>query len=406
MMRSRPVGKFLQLALRQRPRARHLVEPDAEFVALELVDAEFVERLADVEIALAGGDDADLRIAPAGGDGAVELVGAHEGQHGVALEVVQPRFLRQHRIAEADVEAALRHAEIIGRDDLDAIEAAVDRGGRLDGLVHRLQRHPGAGVARHRPAVEAVIEHFLNARGVQDRDHHVDEVVFGLVRGGRRFRGVIVAHQRQHAAVLRGAGEIGVAEDVAGAVDARALAVPHGEHAIELAFAAQLGLLRAPDGGGGEVFVEPALEADVAFFELPLGADELLVEAGERGAAIAADEAGGVAPGAAVELLLHQAQPHQRLEAGDEHATLAEVVLVVELDVSQRHYAGLRRPVCPRAADIARGAVGSIEIVSGALMGNANRLTDLIISPVGNVAQGKVPAPGRQRTLAHCAARF
>ncbi len=76
-------------------------------------------------------------------------------------------------------------------------------------------------------------------------------------------RGVVVAHQREHAAMLRGAGEIGVAEDVAGAVDARALAVPHAEHAIELAFAAQLRLLRAPQRGGGEVFVEPGLEFDV-----------------------------------------------------------------------------------------------------------------------------------------------
>src|SRR2546429_7382426 len=66
------------------------------------------------------------------------------------------------------------------------------------------------------------------------------------------FRSVVVAHQRQHTAVARGAGEIGVAQRVARAVDARALAVPHAEHAIEPALAAQLGLLRAPQRGGGE----------------------------------------------------------------------------------------------------------------------------------------------------------
>ena len=86
---------------------------------------------------------------------------------------------------------------------------------------------------------------------------------FGLMRGGGGFRGVVVAHQREHAAVLRGAGEIGVAEHVAGAVDARALAVPHAEHAVELALAAQLGLLRAPERGGGELLVEAGLELDV-----------------------------------------------------------------------------------------------------------------------------------------------
>ena len=45
------------------------------------------------------------------------------------------------------------------------------------------------------------------------------------------------------AAVLGCAGVVGVAEDIAGAVDAGPLAVPDAEHAVVLAFAAQLGLL-------------------------------------------------------------------------------------------------------------------------------------------------------------------
>ena len=76
----------------------------------------------------------------------------------------------------------------------------------LDRLVHRLKRHPGAGEARHRPPVQAVIENLLHSGGIQDRNHHIDEVIFGLMRGGRRLRGVVVTHQRQNAAVLRGAG--------------------------------------------------------------------------------------------------------------------------------------------------------------------------------------------------------
>ena len=74
---------------------------------------------------------------------------------------------------------------------------------------------------------------------------------------------MVVAHQRDHAAILGGAGEIGVAENVAGAVDAGALAVPHAEYAIELALAAQFGLLRAPQRGGGEFLVDAGLELDV-----------------------------------------------------------------------------------------------------------------------------------------------
>ncbi len=204
MMRSRPSANSCSSRRLSGHGAADLVEADAELVAFDLVDAEFVERLADVEIALAGGDDADLRVAAARGDGAVELVGAHEREHGVALEIVQAGFLRQDRIVEADVETAVRHrgnrsgVTMLIRSRLASI-AAVE----LDGLVHRLERHPGAGEARHGPAVEAVIENLLNAGRVQDRDHHVDEVIFGLVRGGGGFGGVVVAHQRQHAAVFR-----------------------------------------------------------------------------------------------------------------------------------------------------------------------------------------------------------
>ena len=66
-------------------------------IAGDLVDAELIERLAHVEIAFAGGDDADLRLAAARSDVVIDLVGAQEGEHGVALEIVQPRFLRQNR---------------------------------------------------------------------------------------------------------------------------------------------------------------------------------------------------------------------------------------------------------------------------------------------------------------------
>ena len=101
---------------------------------------------------------------------------------------------------------------------------------------------------------------------------------------------MVVAHQGDDAAVLRRAGKIGVAEDVAGAIDARALAVPHAEHAIELAFAAQFGLLAAPQRSGGEFLVDAWLELDVGGGDLAAGAHELLVEAAERRAAIAGDD--------------------------------------------------------------------------------------------------------------------
>ena len=140
-----------------------------------------------------------------------------------------------------------------------------------------------------------------------------------------------------HAAMLRGAGEIGVAEGVAGAVDARALAVPHAEHAIELAFAAQFGGLRPGERGRGEVFIGAGVKQDVVGLETRPGAHELLVEGAERRAAIARHVAGRVEAGAAVALLLHQAQAHQRLKTADENAAFSEVVFVVEANRQKRH---------------------------------------------------------------------
>src|SRR5688572_29154335 len=98
-----------------------------------------------------------------------------------------------------------------------------------------------------------------------------------------------------------------MAENVAAAVDARALAVPHAEDAVVSALAAQLRLLRAPERGGRKVFIDPGLEADMRSIEKLLRALELLVEAAERRAAIAGDQPRCIEPGAAVALALHQA---------------------------------------------------------------------------------------------------
>ena len=155
---------------------------------------------------------------------------------------------------------------------------------------------------------------------------------------------MVVAHQGEHAAMLRGAGGVGVAQHVAGAVDARPFAVPDAEHAVVLAFAAHLGLLRAPQRGRGKVLVEAGLEHDVVRLEDAFGALELVVEPAQRRAAIAGDIARGIEAGAPVALLLHQAHADQRLVAGDEHAAFREVVFVRERDLPERHGAFVRDP--------------------------------------------------------------
>ena len=59
---------------------------------------------------------------------------------------------------------------------------------------------------------------------------------------------MIVAGDGENPSPTRGAGMVGMLEDVAGAVDPRALAVPHAEDPVVAGAAEQIELLRAPDG--------------------------------------------------------------------------------------------------------------------------------------------------------------
>ena len=182
---------------------------------------------------------------------------------------------------------------------------------------------PDAGEARHRPAVEAVIEDLLHAGRIEDRDHHVDEVEFGLMRGGRGFAvwsSPISASTppccevparlawRNTSPVRSTPGPLPYqmpnTPSYLPSPRSSACCVPHS------AVAARSSL-------------RPGWKTMSFGVEDFRGALELLVEPAERRAAIAGDVAGGVQPGAAVALLLHQAQAHERLIAGDEDPALA-----------------------------------------------------------------------------------
>ncbi len=107
---------------------------------------------------------------------------------------------------------------------------------------------------------------------------------------------MIVAAEREDAAVAGGAGGVGLLQHVARAVDAGRLAVPHAEDAVVVdALAVKADLLRAPDGGGAELLVHPGLEVDVEGIEPRGVAFELLVDAAQRRAAIAGNEGCGLA---------------------------------------------------------------------------------------------------------------
>ena len=265
-------------------------------------------------------------------DDAVEAVGAHVGERGVDLVVEQARLLLEDAVGPADAEAARRQHEVCRNLHLHAMRIDIDRGARLDHVGDALEPDPQAGVARHGEAVQAVVEILLHARRVQHRDAASLEDVFALVRQRGGFGGVVVAGEHQHAAILGGAGRVGVLEHVAAAVHARALAVPDGEHAVILGVVEQIELLRAPDGGRRHVFVHAGLELDVVGLEVFLRFPQRLVQPAEGRAAVAGDEARGVEAGGEVALALQHGQAHQGLGAGEEDTAGIERVLVFQRD--------------------------------------------------------------------------
>ena len=147
---------------------------------------------------------------------------------------------------------------------------------------------------------------------------------------------MVVAGQHQHAAVLRRARVVRMLEDVAAAVDARTLAVPHREDAVVVRARVQVDLLRAPDRSRGEILVQPGLELDVGAIEELLRFPQRLVERAERRAAVAGNESRGVEAGQRVALALQDQESDEGLGAGQVDAAGIERVLVVDIDVAQR----------------------------------------------------------------------
>ena len=144
---------------------------------------------------------------------------------------------------------------------------------------------------------------------------------------------MVVTHQREHAAILAGSGKIGVTEHVAATIDAGSLAVPDRKHAVVFAFAADFGLLCAPDRGRSEILVQTRHEFDVVRIEHALGAMHLLVDAAERRTAITGDQSRGIQPSETVARLLHEQQTHDRLRARSKNTLLREIEDVVQGDM-------------------------------------------------------------------------
>ena len=313
----------------ERPHHAHLIDGEAQAFGFGVVEPEFVQRLADIEVGLAHRDDAEAGVGAAEHH-SVELVGAPVGEGRRDFYLIDALFLAQPVVGPADVHAIGRQV-MVGRGvDFEAVRIDVDRRRGVDRLAQDLEADPEAGVARHLEGMQAPVEIFLDGGRVDDRHAGGDEGGLALVRDRRRLGHVVVAGQHHDAAVPGSAGVVGVLESVAGAIDAGALAVPHAEHAVVARAGIEVDLLRAPQRRGRQVLVGAGLEFDVVLLDEALGLPQRLVEAAERRAAITRYVAGGVEAGGKVALALHHGQSDQSLRAGEIHPARFEYVFVVQ----------------------------------------------------------------------------
>ena len=111
-----------------------------------------------------------------------------------------------------------------------------------------------------------------------------------------------------------------MAENVAAAVDPRALAVPDAEDAVYLLFIGQrVENGRAENGGSGDLFIQAGTKVDVVFIEQLLLAHERQIIAAQRRTLITRDERARLEPGLAVAAHLIDRQTDQGLDASQVH---------------------------------------------------------------------------------------
>ena len=326
-----PGGELPRQLRLQWPHHAHLVQADAQALAAAVIQTKITQGLARIAKGLATGHEAQA-VAGSFDHVVVEAVGADVGQRRVPLVVVQPRLLRQRGVRPANVQTTRRQHEIFWQADLHALRIDLHGGTRFHNFLDGLHAGPDPGKTAQCKRVQAQVQDFLHAGGEKNRQAARLENMVALVRGGGTARYVVIAGDGNDAAPGRGAGHVGVLEDIGAAVHAGALAVPDPEDTV-VAVAARRRkpqLLGAPQRSGGQLLVDAGLEHNVLVAQVGRGLRQRLVITAQRGATIAADQAGGVAALLPVALALQHRQSHQRMYAAHEGRSGRKCIAVLQ----------------------------------------------------------------------------
>ena len=229
-------------------------------------------------IGLAGGHDPETRAGFVEQD-TIEPVHADIVLRRRQPDVESARLLLHRRIGDVEAGVGVR---AFGVTDVEIGDIKGNGGGTIDDIGHRLEADIATRPARHRPTVQAKLQQIVHVGGHEHGNGAGDQRRLALMRHGRGFAGMVVARDHQHAAGARGSRVVAVAKRIAGTIDAGAFAIPIGEHAVIAGGLEQRHLLRAPDGGGGNLLVHPGEEVDMALLQMLLGLPHLDVDLAKR----------------------------------------------------------------------------------------------------------------------------
>ena len=226
---------------------------------------------------------------------------------------------------ERRTEGARRRGMPVGRGS-GRHRGTVERDGRgavCDGRGDA-QRRPQAGLARHPRGVDAQLDHLGRVGGHEHGHAHVGKQALGGRRDGRRLGEGIVADDGHGTAGGRRAGPIRVAQSIDRPVEARGLAVPVADDAVDaLAQRARPGReLGAGHRRGTQFLVDGRQVDDVQRLQQIRAAGELQVVSAQRGTLVAGDERRGLQSARAVGKCAVAHGAHQGLDARQVHGAL------------------------------------------------------------------------------------
>ncbi len=132
----------------------------------------------------------------------------------------------------------------------------VDGGDAVGHRGHDAHPDPRPAEAAEPEGLDAEVEQVLLVGRHQHRGGRVGQRQVGVVGQGRRLGGGVVADEEHGPAAGPRAHEVGVLQHVARPVEARSLAVPGADDAVDVLVGDGATHLRAPHGGGRELLVE------------------------------------------------------------------------------------------------------------------------------------------------------